>query len=62
MAAKKLKGAVGYGISRRKDHCGICRHYDDGRCAKVEGSINPDYWCRLFKPAATTAAAENRRS
>jgi hypothetical protein len=42
--AKKLKGAVKYGHGMKKAHCGICRYYDDGQCAKVEGTINPSMW------------------
>src|SRR5215510_13481067 len=35
-----------------KSHCGICRFYRGGSCTRVKGDIDPDMWCRLYKPKA----------
>ncbi len=40
---------------RDGDRCGICLHFRNGpfanlgRCLKVEGDIEPEYWCNLFQ-------------
>lgn len=54
MADKQPKSAVNYSLGG--DHCGACTHFIDenertetGRCELVEGTIDEDYWCKLFK-------------
>jgi hypothetical protein len=51
-AAKKLdQGAVQYQESPKNgEMCRDCMHFlpDTSECKLVEGTINPDGWCRLF--------------
>ena len=28
--------------------CGKCLYFDNGQCELVEGSIDPEHWCRLY--------------
>jgi len=54
---KKTKSEVDYSpAGRYPERCGRCTHYidperpgGDGKCELVAGSINPQYWCKLFK-------------
>lgn len=51
---KRSKASVDYSLGG--DHCGACVHFineneatETGECELVEGSIEEDYWCKLFK-------------
>jgi hypothetical protein len=52
---KQAKGQVDYSRGMKASHCGICRYYRRGShgtmgtCQKVAGSIDPSYWCKLFR-------------
>lgn len=49
-AVKVSKKSVHYGDGMRTRHCGICRFFIlGGHCRKVEGKIDPDCWCRLYR-------------
>ncbi len=64
---KASKRQVDYSRGHREAHCGkvfaddkgYCRYFiktqiaDAGECQKVEGSIHPLWWCRLFSKAIT---------
>lgn len=64
--AKRTKQAVNYSKGMIQSHCGkvfgedkgYCKHFRGieetatrGECSKVEGSINPVFWCELFSKA-----------
>ena len=49
-AMKATKASVDYSRGTYKEHCGICEHYSDHTCSKVQGTIEPDYWCKLYEP------------
>ncbi len=47
---KVSKVSVGYSKGVPKSHCGICEHYRENHsCTKVDGRIEPEMWCKLFK-------------
>ncbi len=64
---KLKKDQVDYSHGHRDSHCGrvfkddhgYCRYFIEaqsasgevGACEKVEGSINPVYWCKFFSGA-----------
>lgn len=60
--AKISKKDAGY--AEGLPHCGACAHYSEdegsekGSCALVEGEIDEDMWCKLFKPARKPTIAE----
>ena len=60
--AKKSKAAAGYSLG--KPHCGMCVHFTEsakgetGSCELVEGGIDEDMWCRLYKQKRKTVADE----
>ena len=60
--AKRAKADVHYGPG--KPHCGVCTHFRDedasgnGACELVEGKINEDMWCELFKDKRKATLAE----
>jgi hypothetical protein len=47
---KKTKHDVVYSKGMKAAHCSICEHYQPKphTCTKVEGIIDPDYWCKLW--------------
>jgi hypothetical protein len=47
--AKVAKPVVNYSKGMPQSHCGICRFYHDKTCTKVQGKIDPAYWCRLYE-------------
>lgn len=65
--AKTGKNEVDYSLGMAQSHCGpvfkddkgYCKHFHKpkvgvtghGTCDKVEGNINPVYWCALFAKA-----------
>ena len=49
---RRSKNEVDYGPGTRKEHCGICEHFEEpSSCRKVRGVIDPEYWCNLFEKA-----------
>jgi hypothetical protein len=52
---KQAKASVDYGKGMKSAHCSICTHYQRGKqglhgsCELVAGSIDPEFWCKLFK-------------
>ena len=48
---KRSKNSVEYSpAGKHMARCGRCVHYrTNGTCALVEGNIDPNYWCKLFK-------------
>lgn len=46
---KVTKQSVQYSVGMKTSHCGICKYYTGNRCTRVEGSIKPNMWCKLFK-------------
>jgi hypothetical protein len=54
-AVKRTKGSVNYSKGM-KDRCGLCQHYSDHKCAKVQGYIGPGMWCELFKKQVASRA------
>lgn len=49
-ADKVSKESVDYSHGMPARHCGICVHFQSPHsCERVEGDIDPDYWCELFK-------------
>jgi hypothetical protein len=67
---KQTKAQANYGRGHRESHCGksfkddtgYCRHFipcrasNNGMCERVEGSISPVYWCKLFSRAVKAAS------
>lgn len=50
MLPKEPKDRVQYGkATDPNDKCRECIHYLGQACEKVQGAINPDYWCMLFE-------------
>ncbi len=48
-AMKASKASVNYSKGNVKEHCGNCEHYERSHsCDKVQGVIQPDYWCDLW--------------
>ena len=60
---KQAKSAVHYSLGG--DHCGACRYFieqvpsEAGTCQKVAGTIDEDYWCRLFERGRGTVTASS---
>jgi hypothetical protein len=55
MAEKVSKQSVDYSQGMKARHCGICRYFEPPHaCEKVEGRIETDKWCRLFKSKPQT--------
>ena len=67
MPSKSAKSEVNYSTGMLHSHCGptfhndkhYCRHFIPkpgkiGACERVEGAIDPQYWCELFKRASKT--------
>lgn len=54
--SKHTKAEVDYGKGMASAHCGICAHYlpsrSGNRCQVVQGAIDPDDWCYLFRKEA----------
>jgi hypothetical protein len=48
-AVKVTKASVNYSGGMPARHCGICTFYSNKTCSKVQGTISPQMWCRLFK-------------
>ncbi len=47
--SKKTKHDVVYSKGMTSAHCGICEHFrKPNSCTKVEGTIDPAYWCKLY--------------
>jgi hypothetical protein len=47
----KQKAEVDYSLGMGNDRCKNCRHFvKPGQCRKVWGAIDPQYWCKLFRP------------
>lgn len=52
---KRLKHEVDYSRGMGDTRCWACVHFNaarssaSGTCDRVEGVIDPDYWCKLFK-------------
>lgn len=52
---KVSKTSVNYSEGMKQSRCSNCQFYIPdttwaGECKKVSGAIDPDYWCKLFKP------------
>jgi hypothetical protein len=52
---KVPKASVDYSIGMDNTRCRDCRFFQaiSRLCARVEGKIDPMYWCRLFKSKET---------
>ena len=48
-AMKATKDSVDYSKGNATEHCGNCEHYKDHTCSKVQGMIEPSYWCKLWE-------------
>jgi hypothetical protein len=46
---KKYKDEVDYSKGKPNAHCSLCKHYYDHECDLVQGYIQPQMWCKLFK-------------
>jgi hypothetical protein len=54
MPNKKTKKEVDYSKGMAKAHCSICANYIFykhmmAKCEVVNGSVEPDMWCKLFE-------------
>ena len=54
LPGKRSKASVNYSLGG--DHCGACTHFineneasESVECELVEGVIDEDFWCKLFK-------------
>lgn len=59
MVEKRAKADVDYSAGMPESHCGICRYYSNESCEKVEGKINPSFWCELFERTAARDAKDD---
>lgn len=58
---KKDKLDVDYSRGKATSKCAICEHFEaPNRCAKVAGSIDPNYWCELFARGSKYEAMTRR--
>ncbi len=53
MTRKKTKAGVGFEHpAKGEDRCGECAHFQAPEsCERVQGYIQPEDWCRLFRRA-----------
>jgi hypothetical protein len=62
VAGKLSKSDVGYSLGQ--PHCGLCTHFredkesEKGTCELVAGTIDEDYWCKLYKQKHKPTIAE----
>lgn len=59
MAGKVSKEDAGYTMGQ--ENCAVCEHYEavaKDRCELVEGKIEEEMWCRLFKRPRSKTLAE----
>jgi hypothetical protein len=50
MARKRSKKSVDYSRGMGSKRCRNCVHYlGKGVCERVEGLIDPEFWCELFR-------------
>ena len=49
-AGKYAKSSVDYSPAKGADRCDACRSFvAPSGCKRVQGKIDPGYWCRLFQ-------------
>jgi High potential iron-sulfur protein len=62
--SKLTKKEVDYSKGTAEKHCGICHHFrkyghdHSGKCAIVEGEIDPEDWCKRFEKSLRSTISD----